>query len=532
MILTSGLHVEIGSRTLLEDGAMVINAGEKAGFTGRNGAGKSTLLSILTGNPSEGVRASGRHQIAGRVAFLPQSPEPLGLGLLPTVRSHLLSARNLDRLHARLSAAHVEMEEDPSTERIQHFVDAEEAFRGAGGYVSEPELERLFKGMGLPSARLEQELPTLSPGERRKVELCRVLFADAPNMILDEPTNHLDVDSKRWLMRFLSGYEGALLIVSHDLRLLDSAITKVLHLERAQITEYRGTYSQYLRDREADRVRREKVAGAQEKEIGRLSGLADSMRHSTAKRARIAKTLDKRISRLEAGKVERAETMVVRRYKLPPPPRAPRTLLTLAGICKSYGEHQVFEGIGFSLERGHRLAVIGLNGAGKSTLLRIVAGVTVPSKGEVVVAPDVAIGLFEQEHGNLDLRVPVVANINGPGVPNQEARRRVLGAFGLSGDIAFQRTGTLSGGERTKVSLAQLTSGAHNLLLLDEPTNNLDPASREAVTSALRGWEGSIILVSHDTEFVSALTPTHSLLLPEGRFDYWREELLELVELA
>jgi ATPase subunit of ABC transporter with duplicated ATPase domains len=364
------------------------------------------------------------------------------------------------------------------------------------------------------------------------LELARILFAGADLLLLDEPTNHLDADAKAWLMRFLAGAAGGLVVVSHDIALLDAAITRVLHLDRDGIVEYRGTYTRYREARAADEERLAALASRQDAEIRRLKTLADSMRGQTAKRARKAKTLDTRVARLEARKVSAPARERAVRYRFPDPPRPGRVALVADGLTKGYGGPPVFEDVSFDVERGERLLVMGLNGAGKTSLLRILAGESEPDAGSFRLGHGVHLGYYAQEHEGIRDGATVLAHMHQASRADDQSLRTLLGMFGLPGETAFQDAGTLSGGEKTKLAVAQLVAGSKNLLLLDEPTNNLDPPSRTAIAQALRDWPGAMVIVSHDTEFVDALRPERILLMPEGALDHWNDDLLDLVALA
>ena len=425
------------------------------------------------------------------------------------------------------------MEEDPSDRAIARFARAEEPSHRSAATRPRPRCGSWSPAWVWRPTASTGRSRVLSGGERRRVELARILFAGSDVLLLDEPTNHLDSDAKNWLMGFLRAYRGALLVVSHDLDLLDEAITRVLHLDEAQLVEYKGTYSQYREARAADEMRLAKLAARQQAEIKRLSSLADSMRHQTAKRARIAKSLDKRVSRLQAaassgpGKGTGATGSGFPSRPTPAvwcwrPPGWPRPT---AGRPSSRTSS-------FAVERGERLLIMGLNGAGKTSLLRILAGWSGPDRRDVA-----------HRGGRLGrLLRPGARGHPGrrerPGPPAgrvgrlRTRLRALLGMFGLVGDMAFQDAGTLSGGEKTKLALAQLVAGRHNLLLLDEPTNNLDPPSREAIGQALSSWPGAMILVSHDTGFVSQLAPDRVLLMPDGTEDPWSDDLLDLVAMA
>jgi ATPase subunit of ABC transporter with duplicated ATPase domains len=527
------LTVEVGGRLTLSGASFSLRSGDKVGLVGRNGAGKTSLLRVLAG---EAPSTSGMVLRSDAFGYLPQDPRPRGSGPETLALEHVLSGRGLDEATRRIERLHERMSAEPSERNVARFARAEEEFRAAGGYAAEADARRLAHGLGLPDDRLDLALAALSGGERRRVELARILFAGGDLLLLDEPTNHLDVDAKRWLMGFLRTYRGALLVVSHDLDLLDESITRVVHLDEGELLEYRGTYSQYREARAADEERRRRVAARQGTEINRLERLADSMRGQTAKRARTAKSLDKRVERLRA---EAGATTPVRgrsgkrpSFAFPKPPHAGRVVLRADELEKGYGGPPVFSDVTFEIGRGERLLVMGLNGAGKTTLMRILAAVTSPDTGSVAAGHGASIGYYAQEHESIVAGRQVLTHLREQSAEGDVVLRGILGAFGLSGDVAFQDAGTLSGGEKTKLALAQLVTGKHNVLLLDEPTNNLDPPSRDAIGDALAAWPGAIVLVSHDAAFVERLQPHRVLLMPDGELDYWSDDLLDLVSLA
>jgi ATPase subunit of ABC transporter with duplicated ATPase domains len=487
------------------------------------------LLKVLGG---EAPSAGGAIVRQGELGYLPQDPRPHGSGVDSTGLSHIISGRGLDEAARRLEKLRLALEEDPSERNVSRFARAEDAFRGAGGYAAEAEVRRLAAGLGLAPDRVDQPITVLSGGERRRIELARILFAGSDVLLLDEPTNHLDTDAKTWLMGFLRSYRGALLVVSHDLDLLDEAITRVLHLDEGQTVEYKGTYSQYRAARAKDEQRLMKLADRQQAEIHRLGNLADAMRHQTAKRARIAKTLDKRVARLESAAVSGPAKERQYRVRFPQPPHAGRVVLEGFELAKAYGGPPVFEDVSFTVERGKRLLIMGLNGAGKTSLLRILAGQTTASAGDFTLGVGVSAGYYAQEHEGIHSGKTVLAHMSEGSSTPQVELRSLLGMFGIVGEMAFQDAGTLSGGEKTKLALAQLVAGRHNLLLLDEPTNNLDPPSREAIGKSLASWPGAMVLVSHDAGFVSQLAPDEVLLMPDGTLDVWDDDLLDLVSMA
>ncbi len=538
MLQARALSVEVGGRLLVDSASFTVAPRDKVGIVGRNGAGKTSLFKVLGGAAEP---AGGSVIRKGGFGYLPQDPK---LDPALDARScvvHVLSGRGIDEELVRIEKLRIAMEENPDERNVLRYTRAEEAFRTTGGYASESEARAMAAGLGIPQDRLDQPIGTLSGGERRRVELARILFAGSDVLCLDEPTNHLDVDAKMWLLGFLRQYKGALLVISHDLELLDEAITRVLHLDRAaedavgSIVEYRGTYSQYRRARAEAEQRMSKKAALQTKEIARLQTVVDRF-GAKASKASMAHSIEKRIARMEVDRVHGPRATKTYNVRFPDPPACGQTVITATGLCKAYGGPPVFEDIRFDLGRGERLLVLGLNGAGKTSLLRIVAGETEADLGDFEFGYQVHAGYYAQEHDNLRPDESLLTNLRDAvpiGIQLGETRLRgLLGMFGLSGDKVFQDAGTLSGGEKTKLALAMLMVGRNNLLLLDEPTNNLDPPSRQAVADALVDWPGAIILVSHDTEFVQQLGPTKVLLMPDGDVDYFSESWLDLVAIS
>jgi ATPase subunit of ABC transporter with duplicated ATPase domains len=535
MLAVRELAVEVGGVVTLDHASFSVRAGDKVGLTGRNGAGKTSLLRVLAGaaEPYRGVV-----QLSGGLGYLSQDPRVDQVDERATALSHVLSGRGLDEAASRLEKLRLAVEEQATTQAVERYSRAEERFRLEGGYAAESEAHRLADGLGLASGRMTLHLGALSGGERRRVELARILFAGSDVLLLDEPTNHLDNDAKSWLLDFLRRYRGALLVISHDLDLLDESITRVLHLERygdddtGTLTEYKGTYSQYLAGRERDDAQLTRQVDREQAEIRRLSTLAESMRHQTQKRARIAKSLDTRVSKLEDAAAEGPAKRRTIHVRFPEPPSAGRTVLEVDDLARSYGPVDVFDSVTFAVERGERLLVMGLNGAGKTSLLRILAGVAEPDLGSVRYGHQVDFGYYAQEHDLIDPSRSLIEQMREHATVGDTELRGLLGMFGLSGEIVFRPAGTLSGGEKTKLVLAQLVAGRHNLLFLDEPTNNLDPGSRVATAEALAAWPGTMVIVSHDREFVEVLHPDRVLVMPEAELDYWDDELLDLVAMA
>ena len=534
MLSVRELSVEVGGVLTLEHASFTVRSGDKVGPHRAQRRRQDVAARVLAGeaDPYRGVV-----QVTGGLGYLSQDPRMDQVDERASALSHVLSGRGLDQAAARWRSSAWPSRSRPPTRPSSATAGPRSASVSTGD-TAEGEAHRLARGLGLAEGRLDLPLGALSGGQRRRVELARILFAGSDVLLLDEPTNHLDTDAKTWLLDFLRRYRGALLVISHDLDLLDESITRVLHLERhghedvGGLTEYKGTYSQYLAARDRDEAQLSKQVEREQAEITRLSTLADSMRHQTAKRARQAKSLDSRVAKLADAAAEGPAKRRNLHVRFPEPPTAGRTVLEVVDLARSYGPVDVFDSVTFAVERGERLLVMGLNGAGKTSLLRILAGVNEPDTGTVRYGHQVDAGYYAQEHDLIDPSRSLIEQIARPRHRGRHRAARPAGHVRPGRRHRVRPAGTLSGGEKTKLVLSQLVAGRHNLLLLDEPTNNLDPGSRLATAEALGAWPGSMVLVSHDREFVEALRPDRVLVMPEGDLDYWTDDLLDLVAMA
>lgn len=532
MITATGIDLRAGSRFLLHDASFRIGPGDRVGLVGRNGAGKTTLMRVLSG---ESQPESGTVTASGTVGYLPQDPRTGDLDVL--ARDRILSARGLNEIAARMRAATGRMasaDDETRDQAMRRYSRAEAEFEALGGYAAESEAGSIAASVGLPDRVLGQPLGTLSGGQRRRVELARILFAGADVLLLDEPTNHLDADSIAWLRRFLAAYKGGFVVISHDAGLLDATVNKVFHLDatRQELDLYSLGWSAYLQQRETDERRRRRERSNAERQASALREQAEKMR-AKATKARAAQSMLKRADRLVGGLEEQRRSDRVAKLRFPTPAACGKTPLMASGLSRSYGSLEVFTDVDLAVDRGSRVVILGLNGAGKTTLLRILAGVDVPDTGEVTHGHGARVGYYAQEHETLDPQASVLANLrsSAPDLPEPEARR-VLGSFLFSGEDVDKPAAVLSGGEKTRLALATLVVSGANVLLLDEPTNNLDPASREEVLAALAGYRGAVVLVTHDEGAVRALDPERVVILPEGDEDLWNEDYAELVALA
>ncbi|MCP2169466.1 ABC-F family ATP-binding cassette domain-containing protein [Goodfellowiella coeruleoviolacea] len=542
MITATDLELRAGSRILLSEATLRVQPGDRIGLVGRNGAGKTTTLRVLAG---EGHPYSGEVRRASELGYLPQDPREGDLSV--AAKDRVLSARGLDELLREMEKAQsamAELVDDRQRDNaVRKYGRLEERFAALGGYAAESEAARICANLGLADRVLAQPLRTLSGGQRRRVELARILFAaseagaggkSSTTLLLDEPTNHLDADSIGWLRGFLKTHDGGLVVISHDVELLADVVNKVWFLDatRGEVDIYNMGWQRYLDARAADEKRRRRERANAEKKASALMAQADKMR-AKATKAVAAQNMARRAEKLLSGLDETRQADKVAKIRFPDPAPCGRTPLTAEGLSKSYGSLEIFSGVDLAIDRGSRVVVLGLNGAGKTTLLRLLGGMEKADSGQVQAGHGLRIGYYAQEHETLDHQASVWDNIRhaAPDTPEQQLRS-LLGTFLFTGEQLDQPAGTLSGGEKTRLALAGLVSSAANVLLLDEPTNNLDPASREQVLDALRRYQGAVVLVTHDPGAVEALEPERVILLPDGTEDHWSADYLELVQLA
>jgi ATPase subunit of ABC transporter with duplicated ATPase domains len=532
VLAATGIEIRGGSRLLLEGATFRIAPGDRIGLVGRNGSGKTTLTKVLAG---VGTPTAGHVTVSGEVGYLPQDPRTGDLQMV--ARDRILSARGLDSIIRDMrdtEGAMASADDQTRDKAMGRYSRLEERFTARGGYAAESEAAAIASALALDDRVLGQPLETLSGGQRRRVELSRILFSGATTLLLDEPTNHLDADSIVWLRDYLRAYKGGLMIISHDVQMLDTVVNRVFHLDanRAEMDLYNIGWKSYLLQRETDERRRKRERLNAEKKASTLMAQADKMR-AKATKAVAAQNMAKRAQRLLAGIEGERVTDKVAKLRFPDPAPCGKTPLSASGLSRSYGSLEIFTDVDLAIDRGSRVVVLGLNGAGKTTLLRILAGVDQPDTGEVEPGHGLKIGYYAQEHENLDISRTVLENMKSaaPDLGDVDTRK-TLGSFLFSGDDVHKPARVLSGGEKTRLSLALLVVSAANVLLLDEPTNNLDPASREEILGALRTYKGAVVLVSHDEGAVAALEPERVLLLPDGVEDHWGPDYLDIVALA
>ena len=490
-----------GGQTLFRELSWRIVSGERVGLVGPNGAGKTTLCRMLAGleEPDAGRVSRARDLTIG---YLPQEAAASGAGSV--LVEALAGFEEVWRLERELGEVATALEGSPSDALTQRYGDLQHRFEALGGYRLEAQAKAILSGLGFKAQDLTRAVAELSGGWRMRAQLARLLLLRPALLLLDEPTNHLDLESLAWLEDFLAGYEGAVVIVSHDRYFLNRMVSAIADLGAASVTVYPGDYDHYLLEREARRELLEARARNEAKRVAEIERFIERFRYQATK-ARQVQSRIKMLERMERVEVERP----VRRlgFAFPDPPRTGRRVAALQTVHKRYGDTVVYAGIDFELERGERVALVGVNGAGKSTLLRILAGVLPFEQGERVLGAHAAVHYYAQHQLDaLDPALTVRQELERAAPEATHTRlRTLLGAFLFSGDAVDKRIAVLSGGEKARVALAKMLVRPAALLCLDEPTNHLDLSAREVLEDALAAFTGTIVFISHDRYFINRI---------------------------
>jgi ATP-binding cassette subfamily F protein 3 len=490
-----------GGQTVLREVTWRIAERERIGLVGPNGAGKTTMCRILAGieEPDAGRVSRPRHVSVGYLA------QEVAAGTTGSVLAEALGGfEDVWALEREMEEVASALEASPTEALTARYGDLQHRFEALGGYRLETAARSILTGLGFSPSDLARPLAEFSGGWRMRAALARLLLLAPSLLLLDEPTNHLDLESLGWLENFLAGYDGTVVVVSHDRYFLNRMVTSIADLSPAGITVYPGDYDEYLVEREARKQLLEAQARNQAKRIAEIERFIDRFRYQATK----ARQVQSRIKMLD--KVERIELDGVTRrihFAFPEPPRTGRRVASLRGIHKAYGDNVVYRGMEFEVERGDRVALVGENGAGKSTLLKILAGALPFDRGERTLGPHVAVHYYAQHQldaltaGNTVLEEIIAA---APQMPHTRLRA-ILGAFLFSGDAVEKKVTVLSGGEKARLALAKMLVRPAALLCMDEPTNHLDLGSREVLEDALAVFPGTIVFISHDRYFINAI---------------------------
>ncbi len=491
-----------GGQQLLQDCTWRIGRGERIGLVGPNGAGKTTLCRILAG--VEETDAGRVHRDSGvTVGYLPQE---VTTGEDRTVLAEALSGFDeVWRLEAELESLAARMARPGAgPELTETYGEIQHRFEALGGYRLEAEAKIILGGLGFSPEGVHRPLAEYSGGWRMRAALARLLLLRPDLLLLDEPTNHLDLESLQWLENFLAAYEGSVVIVSHDRYFLNRMVTAIAELASGAVTLYQGDYDHFLMEREARQALREAQARNQAKRIAEIERFIERFRYKATK----ARQVQSRVKMLD--RMERIETDAAARrihFSFPQPPRTGRLVARLTGIHKAYGDNVVYAGVDFQVERGDRVALVGVNGAGKSTLLKMLAGTLAFDAGERVLGSHVEVQYYAQHQLDaLDPTRTVLEEIELAAPEAQVPRlRTILGSFLFSGDAVEKKVSVLSGGEKARLALAKMLARPAALLCMDEPTNHLDLASKEVLEEALSGFTGTIVFISHDRYFINRI---------------------------
>jgi len=501
LIQVRGVAKGYGGRTLFRDLTWQLSAGERIGLVGPNGAGKTTLCRILAGieAPDEGEVSRPR---GASVGYLPQDVST-SESSSPLVEA-LSGFEDVWRLEREMEQLAEQLAVDGSPDLTARYGEIQHRFEAAGGYRLEAEAKRILGGLGFSPEEVTRPLREFSGGWRMRAALARLLLLRPSVLLLDEPTNHLDLASLAWLEDFLVGYDGTVVVVSHDRYFLNRMVTSIADLAASGLAVYQGDYDDFLVEREARRELIEAQSRNQAKRIAEIERFIERFRYKATK-ARQVQSRIKMLARIERIEPEAAARQI--RFHFPEPPRSGRRVIALRGIHKAYGDNVVYAGLDFEAERGERVALVGPNGAGKSTLLRMLAGVIDFDRGERTLGAHVAVHYYAQHQ--LDLLDPARTALEemeavAPGL-GQTRLRTILGSFLFSGDAVDKRVAVLSGGEKARLALAKMLVRPASLLALDEPTNHLDLASREVLEAALAEFAGTIVFISHDRYFINRI---------------------------
>ncbi len=532
ILSVANLRFGYGDHIVLDGANMTLEQGEHVGMVGRNGQGKSTLMKLIAGlnnmKPDEGQIQLARGSTVG---YLHQDPK---LNLEHTLREEAQGVfAELEKLHAELdeiSHAMAESEGEELEKLLKRYEHVEHQMQAAGGYAVDHQIEQALHGLGLGDETFNVKVKDLSGGQRGRLALAKLLLSKPDLLLLDEPTNHLDIAGRIWLEEYLSSYPGAVVLISHDRWLLDRVVSKIYEVEIGRVFEYPGNYQKFTELRAERRMVAQRVYEKQQDKIRQEKNFID--RYKAGQRAKQARGRENRLQRFISNELtERPIELDVMNLQLPAPPRSGDQVLSVEGLSKSYddGKKKLFDHLNVIIRRGDRIGIIGPNGAGKSTLVRCMLGEQEASSGHAKLGSQVLVGHFKQVHDDMRADQTIVEYLTRR-MPNENGQlaREMAGAFMFSGDDQDKTLGSLSGGERSRVALAAMIAGTHNLLVLDEPTNHLDVLSAERLEEAARlftaepsGWGdqarggGTLILISHDRWLLDALV--NQLLILDGK---------------
>ena len=506
MLAIQHLHIEFGARVIFSDLSFAVLPKERIAFAGHNGAGKSTLMKCIAGilTPNSGKIVKPKYCDIG---YLPQEGIHIkGISLWDEVEAAFAEARDLQRKIDELSQNLHDLDprSAPYSDLLHDIGDLELKLEAASPGTIKPKMESVLTGLGFKRSDFTRDCGEFSGGWQMRIALAKLLLVQPQVLLLDEPTNHLDIDSQKWMESYLVNYPGAILIISHDLALLDMLTTRTIAFHHGRAEEYAGNYSFYTKESVLRKEILVKQYKAQQREIKQAQDFIDRFRSKATK----AKQVQSRIKQLEKVKIiEIEQDDAVMSFRFPDPPASGNSVATLENACKSYGDINIFNNFNLEITRGERIAIVGPNGAGKSTFCRLITGQEAPDSGSHHFGHKAAASFFSQNHADeLDPDLTVLECAEGAASrENAPLARNLLGCFLFRGDDVFKKVGVLSGGERSRVALVCMLLRPANFLILDEPTNHLDIQSQEVLQNALRDYPGSYLIVSHNRSFLDPI---------------------------
>ena len=511
MISAQNIFLKFGDRTLFDEINFVIKDNDKVGLVGRNGAGKSTLLRVLAKeqSPDGGALDFPNGRTLGFLTQdIPISDDVTVMEECLTAFSEMQEIQdNIEKLNQEMMTR-TDYESDSYAKLITKFTDLTERFNLLGGENFKGETEKVLKGLGFKEVEFEKKLKALSGGWRMRVELAKLLLQKPNYLLLDEPTNHLDIESILWFESFLKTYPGSIILISHDKRFLDNTTNRTLEVEMGKLFDYKMPYSKYLEERAIRKEQQISSFKNQQKNIAQKERIISKFM-AKANKTKMAQSMQKQLNKMERVEIDQEDTSVMN-LRFPPPSRCGEIVFEGKDIHKSYGENQVLRGVDIQIERGNRVAFVGQNGQGKTTLAKIIVKALEAESGEYGLGYNVAVGYYAQNQSDelpRDLTLLQVMENNSP--PEQRTKlRAILGSFMFKAEDVDKKVSVLSGGEKARLALACMLLHPFNLLVLDEPTNHLDILSKDVLKKALMKYEGTLIVVSHDRDFLEELTST------------------------
>jgi len=512
MLSISGVSKSFGGRTLFAEASLQVNRQDRIGLVGPNGAGKTTLFSLILGNesPDEGKIALERNVTLG---YLPQESAPAGdETVLEMATAITPEFAKLQRLIHAWDHDHPEVHE--------YHDDLHTRFADLGGYLVEAKAKKILAGLSFRESDFQRRARELSGGWVMRAHLARLLVQEPDLLMLDEPTNHLDLEALLWFQEYLKAYPGAVVVISHDREFLNQLVGSIVEIRQTRLIRYRGNYDEYVLQREAQEEQQLAAYKNQQREIGRLQEFADRFRAKATKASQAQSKL-KQIERMEKIEAPANDEKQIG-FSFPQPKRSGLKVITLKNVHHAYGENVVYRGIDFQAERGQRTVLVGPNGAGKSTLLKILAGVVQFQSGSRDLGHNVREGYYSQYRVEMlrPERTVLEEALDTPQAVTEQFVRTLLGCFLFRGDDVFKRVSVLSGGEKSRLALVKLLLNPPNLLLMDEPTTHLDMPSIDALVTALKQFQGTLIFISHDVYFIKALA-NHVVHVNAGRLTHY-----------